>query len=233
MFPYFYFDPTMIILLPGILLALYAQYKVKSTYFHYTRVTASSGVSGAEVARKILNSQGLDDTKVEMIRGELSDHYDPRTNTVRLSPAVYQGNSLSSLGIAAHETGHAVQHATGYLPLGIRNSLVPIVNFSSHLAFPLFFIGLLFSFPGLLRVGIYLFAAVVLFQLITLPVEFNASSRALAMLQNQGFLESSEVKGTRAVLSSAAWTYVAAALVGLLNLLRLLVLSGAFRRRND
>lgn len=230
---YPYFDPTMIILIPGILLAIYAQFKVKSAYAHYSKVHAATRQKGAEVARALLDEQGLYDVKVEMTNTTLGDHFDPRTNTVRLSPEVYQGASLASLGIASHETGHAIQHATGYLPLGIRNSLVPVVNIGSNLAFPLFIIGLIFSFPALLRVGIYLFAAVVLFQFITLPVEFNASRRALKILHNGGYITSSEVGGTRAVLSAAALTYVAAALVSLLNLVRLLVLSGAFRNRDD
>lgn len=230
---YPFFDPTMIILIPGILLALYAQMKVQSTYARYSKVAASQKVNGAQVARAILDSQGLDDVTVEMTQGQLTDHYDPRTKKVRLSPGVYQGFSLASIGVAAHETGHAIQHAVGYLPLNIRHSLVPVANFGSTLAFPLFFIGLLVSSPGLLKIGIYLFAAVVLFQLVTLPVEFNASGRALGVLQSQGYIRGGEVAGTKAVLDAAALTYVAAALVGLLNLLRLLAISGFLGRRND
>lgn len=227
------FDPTMIIVIPGILLALYAQMKVQSTFARYSQVLAARRINGAQVARAILDSQGLSDVDVVMTQGHLSDHYDPRSKVVRLSPEVYQGYSLASLGIAAHETGHAIQHATGYLPLNIRHSLVPIANFGSTLAFPLFFLGLFLSSPGLLQIGIYLFAAVVLFQVVTLPVEFNASSRALAILQGQGYISGSEVTGTKSVLDAAALTYVAAVLVGLLNLLRLLALSGLLGRRDE
>lgn len=230
---YPFFDSSMLLVIPGILLALYAQMKVKSTYARYSQVAAARKVNGAQVARAILDSQGLDDVAVEMTQGQLTDHYDPRTKKVRLSPDVYQGYSLASLGVAAHETGHAVQHSVGYLPLNIRHSLVPVANFGSTLAFPLFFLGLFLSSPGLLQIGIYLFAAVVLFQLVTLPVEFNASSRALGILQNQGYISGSEVAGTKSVLDAAALTYVAAALVGLLNLLRLLAISGIFGNRDD
>ena len=174
-----FFDWTMIIVLPGLLLAMYAQFKVKSTFQRFTRVRALSGMTGAQVARNILNSQGLDYVTVEMINGELTDHYDPRTKVLRLSPEVYNGTSLASLGVAAHEVGHAVQHATGYFPLNFRNSLVPVANFGSALAFPLFLIGLFIS-PALVKLGLWLFSAVVIFQLVTLPVEFNASNRAIA-----------------------------------------------------
>ncbi len=224
------FDWTIILVLPGLILAMYAQAKVKSTFARYSRVAASRGITGAEVARGILRSQGLDDVNVEMVAGTLTDHYDPRTKVVRLSSSVYNGSSLASLGVAAHETGHAIQHDQGYLPLNIRHSLVPIANFGSNLAFPLFFIGLFLASPGLLRAGIYLFAAVVAFQLVTLPVEFNASSRAMAILEGNGYVTGRELEGTRSVLNAAALTYVAAALVGILNLLRLLVLSGILRR---
>lgn len=230
---YPFFDSSMLLVIPGILLALYAQMKVKSTYARYSQVAAVRKVNGAQVARAILDSQGLDDVDVEMTQGQLTDHYDPRTRKVRLSQDVYQGYSLASLGVAAHETGHAVQHAVGYLPLNIRHSLVPVANFGSTLAFPLFVLGLFLSSPGLLQIGIYLFAAVVLFQVVTLPVEFNASSRALGILQNQGYISGSEVSGTKAVLDAAALTYVAAALVGLLNLLRLLMISGLLGKRDE
>lgn len=227
---YYPFDWTIILILPGFLLAMYAQTKVKSTFARYSKVAASRGTTGADVARGILRSQGLDDVNVEMISGTLTDHYDPRTKMVRLSSSVYKGSSLAALGVAAHETGHAIQHDRGYLPLNIRNSMVPVANFGSNLAFPLFLIGLFIANTDLMRAGIYLFAAVVVFQLVTLPVEFNASSRAMAILEGNGYVTARELEGTRSVLNAAALTYVAAALVGILNLVRLLVLSGVLRR---
>lgn len=230
---YPFFDWTMIIVLPGILLAMYAQSKVKSTFAKYLRVGSARGRSGAEVAREILSHEGLEHVKVEMIGGDLTDHYDPRTKVLRLSSQVYNGSSLASLGVAAHEAGHAIQHGVGYFPLNFRNSLVPVANFGSTLAFPLFFLGLILTSPKLVTFGIYLFAAVVLFQVVTLPVEFNASRRALAALQGGGYIESREMAGTKAVLDAAALTYVAAALVGLLNLVRLLLISGLLGRRDD
>lgn len=229
MYPFF-FDWTMIIVIPGLLLAMYAQMKVSTTYERYSRIAAASGMTGAKVARAILDSTGAEHVGVEMIEGNLTDHYDPRTKVLRLSRQVYGGYSLASLGVAAHEAGHAIQHSTGYLPLNIRHSLVPVANFGSTLAFPLFLIGLVATIPSLITAGLYLFAAVVLFQLVTLPVEFNASHRALAVLEGSGYISRSEVPGTKAVLNAAALTYVAAALVGLLNLLRLMVLAGVFRR---
>lgn len=196
-------------------------------------MASAKGITGASVARAILQSKGLNHVEVEMIQGHLGDHYDPRSKTLRLSPQVYRGTSLASLGVAAHEAGHAIQHGVGYLPLNIRHSLVPVANFGSTLSFPLIFLGLFMARPGLLWIGIYLFAAVVLFQVVTLPVEFNASGRALTILQGEGFITPSEAKGTKAVLDAAALTYVAAVLVGLLNLLRLLMLAGVFGRRNE
>ncbi|MCR4441180.1 MAG: zinc metallopeptidase [Peptococcaceae bacterium] len=227
-----FFDPSMIIVIPGLILAMYAQAKVQSTFARYLRVASGSGVTGAAVARSILDSEGIRQVEVEMIEGNLTDHYDPRTKTLRLSPQVYRGTSLASLGVAAHEAGHAIQHYAGYIPLNIRNSLVPMANFGSTLAFPLFFIGLFFSYT-MVKIGIYLFAAVVLFQLVTLPVEFNASRRALVALQAGGYISTSEVKGTKAVLDAAALTYVAAALMGLLQLVRLLLIAGIFGRRDE
>lgn len=224
-----FFDWTMIIVLPGLLLAMYAQFKVKSTFQRFTRVRALSGMTGAQVARNILNSQGLDYVTVEMINGELTDHYDPRTKVLRLSPEVYNGTSLASLGVAAHEVGHALQHATGYFPLNFRNSLVPVANFGSALAFPLFLIGLFIS-PALVKLGLWLFSAVVIFQLVTLPVEFNASNRAIALLEGNHYIGSHEVGNTKKVLSAAALTYVAALLVAVLELVRLLAIAGFFGR---
>ena len=227
-----FFDPTMIIVIPGLLLAMYAQAKVKSTFARYSKVTAQRGITGAQVAREILQSKGLGHVDVQMIEGQLSDHYDPRTKVLNLSTQVYSGTSLASLGVAAHETGHAIQHATGYLPLNLRNSLVPVANLGSTLAFPIFILGFFIS-PELIRIGLYLFSAVVIFQLVTLPVEFNASSRAVALLESGDFVARDEIGGAKKVLSAAALTYVAALLVSLLQLLRLLLMSGLLGNRDD
>ena len=228
-----FFDPTMVILIPGLILAMYAQFKVQRTFSRYLHVRASSGLTGAQVAQKLLQSAGVHDVTVEQTGGHLSDHYDPRKKALRLSAEVYNGSSLASLGVAAHETGHAMQHFHEYLPLSIRSKFVPVAQFGSTLAFPLFFIGFLIRTDWMIYAGIYLFTAVVLFQLVTLPVEFNASSRALAGLETGGYLSSTEIGGAKKVLNAAALTYVAAALMGLLQLLRLLILSGAFGRRDD
>jgi Zn-dependent membrane protease YugP len=227
-----FLDSTMLIVIPGLLLALYAQAKVKFTFARFLRMPSQRGVTGAQVAREILKGQGLEHVAVEMIAGELTDHYDPRDKVLRLSPEVYKGTSLASLGVAAHEAGHALQHATGYVPLNIRNGLVPVANFGSTMALPLFFIGLLFSFTSLIKVGLWFFAFAVLFQLVTLPVEFNASRRAVALLEGYNFIAPPEVKGTKKVLKAAALTYVAALLVSLLQFLRLLIISGALGDRD-
>lgn len=226
----FFWDPTMIIIIPGLLIAMYAQAKVQSAYHKYSRIQSVRGATGMQVARQLLEDQGIYDVQVEIGRGQLTDHYDPQKKVIQLSPGVYQGTSLASLAVAAHETGHAIQHNEGYVPLGLRSAIAPGVQFASTAAMPLFFIGLLFSFSPLVRIGIYLFAAVVLFQLITLPVEFNASSRAMAALERHDFITAEEYPGTRSVLSAAALTYVAAVLMSLLQLLRLLAIAGIGRR---
>ncbi len=227
-----FFDPTMIIVIPGLLLAMYAQFKVQSAFRRFSRVGSQNGMTGAQAAREILHAQGVDHVAVEMIEGQLTDHYDPRDKVLRLSPEVYRGSSLASLGVAAHEAGHALQHATGYLPLNIRHSLVPVANFGSSLALPLFLLGFVFS-PVLVEVGLWLFSAVIIFQLVTLPVEFNASNRAIALLEGHNFIARTEVAGTRKVLNAAALTYVAAVLVSLLQLVRLLLISGVLGNRDD
>jgi len=227
-----FFDPSMLIVLPGLLLAMYAQFMVHATFNRYARVYSQRGITGAQAARQILDSQGLNYVPVEMIDGQLTDHYDPRDKVLRLSPEVYRGSSLASLGVAAHEAGHALQHAKGYYPLNLRNSLVPVANFGSTLAFPLFIIGLFIS-PALVKLGLWLFAAVLVFQVVTLPVEFNASNRAVALLEGQSFIGGSEVAGTRKVLNAAALTYVAAVLVSLLQLVRLLLISGLLGNRDE
>ncbi|NLW09659.1 MAG: zinc metallopeptidase [Firmicutes bacterium] len=231
MFPFFY-DPTFILLIPALLLAMYAQAKVNSTFQRYLRVPASSGVSGAQAARLLLDRNNLHDVRVEITRhhlgDHLGDHYDPRQRVLRLSPEVYHGRSLAALGVAAHETGHALQHAQAYIPLHVRNAIFPVASFGSTLAFPLFFVGLIFQTGFLMDLGIILFTAAVLFQVITLPVEFNASSRALYLLESAGFLSrGTEVKGARKVLSAAALTYLAATAMAVMQLLRLLLLRGS------
>ena len=228
-----YFDPTYILLIPAVLLALYAQTKVTSTYNKYMRVRSRSGITGADAARELLRQNRIYDVSVEQTRGHLSDHYDPRSKTLRLSPQVYSSSSLAALGIAAHEAGHAMQHAEEYTPLRLRNAIVPAANIGSRLAFPLLLIGLLFSLPNLALFGVAAFSLAVLFQLITLPVEYNASSRAIAALETGGIITREETQPTRKVLSAAALTYVAATIMAVMQMLRLLVLSGMLggRRR--
>ena len=227
---FYYYDPTYLLLIPGLLLALYAQYKVTSTFNRFKQVPSRSGLTGAQVARMILDSNGCRDVEIEPVRGSLTDHYDPENNVLRLSSEVYGSRSIAALGVAAHEAGHAIQDAQSYAPLNIRASLVPVANIGSGLAMPLFMLGLIMSWQPLLKVGILCFAFSVLFYVVTLPVEFNASRRAVTLLAS-GFLPDDEVKGVKAVLSAAALTYVAAALQALLQLLRLVLLAN--RRRDD
>jgi Zn-dependent membrane protease YugP len=220
-------DYTFFLLIPPLLLALYAHQKVRSTYKQYSRVQASSRITGAETARGLLNSGGAGNIPVEKIQGNLTDHYDPRKRILRLSAAVHDSNSLAALGIAAHEAGHALQHHEGYAPLQLRNAIYPVANLGSTLAFPLFFAGLIFSSRGpsiLMDIGILLFAAAVFFSVITLPVEFNASKRAVALLEERGFLSSREIVGARSVLSAAALTYVASTAMAAMQLLRMLMI---------
>lgn len=229
----FFWDPTMILLLPALLISMYAQMKVSGTFHRYSQVPSHRGMTGADVARYILNQNGLHDIPIERIGGNLSDHYDPRSRVVRLSADVYGSTSLAALGVAAHEVGHAIQHDTGYLPLFIRNTVIPVTQIGSYLSMPLFFLGLLMSSAPLVKIGIVLFAAIVFFQMVTLPVEFNASSRAIATLGGEGFLDDTELKGTRKVLNAAALTYVAAALMAVLQLVRLILVSGVLGGRDD
>lgn len=227
MFFPFYFDPTYILLIPALIFAFWAQNKVQSTFRRYLRVHSSTGMTGAQVARLLLDQNGLYDVPVEQIGGHLSDHYDPRQRVMRLSPEVYNSTSVAAIGVAAHETGHAVQHAQNYIPLGLRNNLYPVASIGSQMAFPLFFLGLLFASGFLMDLGIWLFVAALAFQLITLPVEFNASSRALRMLGSSEILSTSEIPKAKSVLSAAAMTYVAATAMAASQLIRLLVLRGA------
>lgn len=221
------------VLIPAIIVSLYASMKVDSTYKKYSQVPSKRGQTGADVARFILNQNGLYDVPIEVTGGHLSDHYDPRSRVVRLSQDVYYGSSLASLGVAAHEVGHAVQHDTGYLPLYIRNTVIPVTQFGSTAAIPLFFLGIIVSSETLIGLGIVLFSTIVFFQLVTLPVEFNASSRALATLGGEGFLDEGELKGTAKVLRAAALTYVAAALTAVMELLRLVLMSGILGGHDD
>ena len=222
----FFWDISMIILIPGLLLAMYAQAKVSSTYNRYKKVTSHSGYTGAQFARKMLNDNGLYDVTITQISGRMSDHYDPRANQVRLSAEVYNGTSIASLGIAAHEVGHAVQHATNYFPLTVRNLVVPVTNFSSSIYMLFIFIGIIMNSFSMIQFGIMLFAVIVIFQVITLPVEFNASRRAIATLGGDGVLDAEELSGAQRVLGAAAMTYVAAMVTAVLQLLQLLMVFG-------
>ncbi len=220
-------DITMLLVIPAFIFAVWAQSRVQSTYYRYSRVFARSGATGAQVARRLLDRAGLYDVGVDLGQGYLSDHYDPRSRRIRLSPEVYRSNSLAALGIAAHEAGHAIQHGDGYIPLSFRNNIFPMANIGSRMAVPLFLIGFFFAQAGmgwLMDVGILFFAFAVVFQLVTLPVEYNASNRALALLEAEGFLTREEVGPTGKVLNAAALTYIAAAAVALTQLLRLLML---------
>ena len=210
----FFFDSTMIILLPAIIISAFAQFKIKSSFSKYSKVNSANGYTGAQVARMLLDDGGLFDIPVEIVRGKLTDHYDPSKRVMRLSEEVYNGTSVASIGVAAHETGHALQDKEHYAPLKLRNAIVPAVNFSSNASWLLFLIGIILSVQPLIYVGIILFSAVVVFQLITLPVEFNASSRALKILESRSILYGDEIKGAKSVLSAAAMTYLSAALNG-------------------
>lgn len=232
----FYFDWTYLILvLPAAILAMYAQSKVNSTFNKFSKIGNRNGYTGAQVAQMLLSIAGVTDVSIEQVAGNLTDHYDPSNKVLRLSQSVYGSRSISALGVAAHETGHAVQHNRGYIFLGIRNAIFPIVNFSSKLAMPLIMIGFLLSFftqsYTIIYFGVILFTVVVAFQIITLPVEFNASSRAISMLEENNILTSDEIAPAKKVLSAAALTYVASAAVAIATLLRYIMLLN--NRRDD
>ncbi|MEA4826112.1 MAG: zinc metallopeptidase [Clostridium sp.] len=222
---FWYYDWTFIIIIPALIISAWAQMKVSSSFNKYSRIMSINGYTGAQVARMLLDSEGLYDVPIEEIGGKLSDHYDPRRRVMRLSRDVYYGTSVASIGVAAHETGHAIQHQRHYAPLQIRNAIVPVVNFSSNASWIIFLLGLFLGFGYLVNIGIVLFIAVVLFQLITLPVEFDASNKALKVLEERNILYGDEIKGAKSVLSAAAMTYVAAALTAVLQLVRLIALS--------
>jgi len=229
----FFWDPTMILLIPGIILGMYAQAKVMSAFSKYSEVPVSTGLSGAEAAKRVLEAQGIYDVEIEPIGGYLSDHYDPRSKTLRLSEQNYYGRSLAAVGIAAHEAGHAVQHATDYLPMVVRSGFVPLASFGSIAWIFLFLGGLILGMPMLLKVGIFLFTFVVFFQLVTLPVELNASKRAIALLTTSGVIYEDEVPDAKKVLNAAALTYLAGLVMAILQLLRLLIIAGALGGRDE
>ena len=239
-FGFFWGDWTLIVLLPAMIFAFWAQINVQSTFEKYNRVRNSRGLTGADVARRILNENGLYHIRVEQIHGHLNDHYDPKAGVIRLSDAVYASTSTAAIGVAAHEAGHACQHATGYLPLKIRQAIIPATNIGSRLALPIFFIGLLFAGVGqtgssfgdyFMLAGIVLFSLSVLFQLVTLPTEFNASSRAMKILASSGMLYGEELTAAQKTLRAAALTYVAALATALASLFRLILLANS--RRNS
>lgn len=225
-----YLDMTYVyFVLPALLLAMWAQTKVTTTFNRYNKIATQRRLTGSEAARMILDANGLQSVRIERVSGHLTDHYDPRSNVIRLSDSVYSQNSVGAVGVAAHEAGHAVQHSEGYIPIKLRNSVIPAANIGSYLAFPLAIIGILMANDMLINAGIILFSAVVLFQLVTLPVEFNASKRAVKVLGGDAMLTRQEVHGVKKVLSAAAMTYVAAAATAIMNLVRLIVLSNRNR----
>ncbi len=232
---YYYFDWTYILILIGAVICMIASANVKSTYKRYASYRSMTNMTGAQVAERLLRGAGLNDVRVGHVPGELSDHYNPSTKVVNLSDSVYNSSSVAAIGVAAHECGHAIQHATGYVPLNFRSWFVPVANFGSKLAWPLILIGVFINSESsqlIINAGIFLFSFAVLFQLITLPVEFNASSRALVLLEEQGILSQQELPYTKKVLGAAALTYVASAASAILQLLRIVLLFGG-RRRND
>ena len=223
----FFWDPTFLLLIPVLIFAGWAQSKVKSTFNTYDDVRSMNGYTGESAARTVLDANGLDDVVIERVQGSLTDHYDPRSRTLRLSEDVYSSRSLSALGVACHEAGHALQHARGYFPLEIRSFIFPVARFGSFAAWPLFFLGFLFAAPALMDLGIIVFTFAALFQFATLPVELNASNRAIAALRTNGIISEQEIDGSRKVLNAAALTYVAAVLMAVMQLVRLLILRGA------
>ncbi len=227
---FYYYDSTYILVIAAFLLSMFASFGVNSAFSKYSKKLNSRGLTAADAARRILNSNGLSNVNIEHVSGKLSDHFDPRANVVRLSDSTYSSTSVAAIGVAAHECGHAIQYATGYAPIKIRNSIVPVVNIGNALSMPLFFIGLIMGMTNLALAGALLFGLVLLFQVITLPVEFNASRRALKILDSSDLLYDEELKGAKKVLTAAALTYVAAVASTALQLLRLLLI---LNRRRD
>ena len=231
MYGYYGIDYTYLILVvPAMIIALFAQFRVKSAFSRYSQERCVSGLTGAETARRILELNGIYDIRIEHIAGDLTDHYSPNEKVIRLSDSVYNVQSIAAVGVAAHECGHAVQYAVGYAPIKLRNAIIPVTNIGSTLSFPILLVGLILNFQPLVLVGIALFSLVTIFQLLTLPVEFDASRRALKTIDERGMLTQEEFAGAKKVLSAAAMTYVAALLTSLAQLMRLLLLYG--RRRN-
>ncbi len=231
--PLFYFDFTYLLVIIGMVLCLGASFRVNSVMKKYGRVGNSTGITGAEAARRILNNEGLYNVQIECLQADTGDHYDPRTDTVRLSRKNFSEATVTAVGVAAHECGHAIQHAKGYSPLNFRTALVPVVNIGSRLGMPIIILGMLLSWNNvLIQIGIWAFSLSVLFQLVTLPVEFNASARAIAKIGQYGLVSEEENQGCKKVLSAAAMTYVAAAASSILQLLRLILLFGGNRRRD-
>ena len=230
-----YYDSTYVLVLIGVVLSLLAQTKVKNTFSKFSRVGNARGMTGAEAAQRILQGAGIYDVRVEHVAGDLTDHYDPRSKVLRLSNSVYGQSSVAAIGVAAHECGHAIQHARGYAPLKLRSILVPVANFGAKIAWPLIIFGLFLSSKSatiLIELGIIAFLGSVLFQLVTLPVEFNASNRAIRIIADSGLMQGEEIRGAKKVLNAAALTYVASAATAILQLLRIVLLVGG-RRRND
>ncbi len=225
----FYYDWTMLLVIPGLLLGLWAQFKVNSSFSKYEKVLSRYGRTADSVARSLLDHSGCGNVNIQTTQGSLTDHYDPRSNVLRLSTTVFGSSSVAAIGVAAHECGHAMQQHEGYGPLKLRSALVPVVNLGSNLYFPIFMLGIVFSWEPLITVGILCFSLTLLFSLVTLPVEFNASSRAIKALREGGYMAEEELDGAKAVLDAAALTYVASAISSLLQLLRLLIIA----RRND
>ncbi len=235
MYGFYYFDYSYFwFMVPALVISLYAQFKVSSTFSKYSKVRNSRGLTGADAANRVLAQNGVTGVEVEHVSGDLTDHFDPRTNVIRLSDSVYSSTSVAAVGVAAHEAGHAVQHANGYAPMNIRKALVPVTNIGSTLSMPLIFIGLLLpvQYDFVVNLGIALFSLAVLFQVITLPVEFDASRRAIATLEQGGTLCGEELTSAKKVLTAAAMTYLAATFTAVMSLLRLLLIV-AGRRRDD
>lgn len=221
----FFYDWTLIILVPGLILAIWAQSRVSHNFNKYAKVYSAKGYSAAQVARILLDYNGLDGVRIEHVHGKLTDHYDPRSKTLRLSESVYSSNSIASIAVAAHECGHAIQDKEDYSPMRIRGALVPVANLGNYASWIILIIGIIFANPNIAMAGVILFGAVVLFQLVTLPVEFNASSRALTALETGGFFDANEMVGAKKVLNAAALTYVAAMITAILTMVRLLIIA--------
>lgn len=229
MFYFYGYDGTYVLVILAFMLTLFASFGVKATFSRYSKIQNRGGLTGSIAARRVLDMNGLQHVRIERISGDLTDHFDPKANVIRLSDSVYDSDSVAAVGVAAHEAGHAVQHACNYAPINFRNALVPVVNISNSLSMPLFVLGLILGMTGLAYLGVILFSAALLFQLVTLPVEFNASRRAVKILSSGGLLQEAELRGARSVLRAAAMTYVAATAATALQLLRLFLLV----RRDD